>query len=193
MTPPLDSSPTGQPSPGPAGEAAPTPPAKPLAPEAAPSTPPTFWQRRMVAPLRAQLVQGITPEKLALTVALGLVLGCFPILGAATALCTAAGFTLRLNQPVIHAVNQAAYPLQLTLLIPHYRAGEWLFQTSPVPLSITMLYDRFTADWRQFLHDYGLLALQGVAVWCLLAPVVAATLYFATRNPLRHLARAMAR
>jgi uncharacterized protein (DUF2062 family) len=147
----------------------------------------------VVNPITAQLRQGITPEKIALSLALGLVLGCFPILGAATLLCTVAGVALGLNQPVIQTVNQAAYPLQLALLIPHYRAGEWLFQTPPVPLSIPLLYERFAADWWQFLRDYGLLALQGIAVWCLLAPAAAAAVYFATRHPLRVLARGLAR
>jgi uncharacterized protein (DUF2062 family) len=147
----------------------------------------------VVNPIAGQLRQGITPEKIALSLALGLVLGCFPILGAATLLCTVAGVALGLNQPVIQTVNQAAYPLQLALLIPHYRAGEWLFQTPPVPLSIPLLYERFAADWWQFLRDYGLLALQGIAVWCLLAPAAAAAVYFATRHPLRVLARGLAR
>jgi uncharacterized protein (DUF2062 family) len=155
--------------------------------------PSSLWRRRVVDPLMGQLKQGITPEKLALSLALGLVLGCFPILGAATVLCTVAGLVLGLNQPVIQAVNQLVYPLQLALLLPQYRAGEWLFQTPSVPLSIPMLYERFAADWRQFLQDYGLLALQGVAVWCLAAPLVAAAVYFLCCRPLRVLARGVAR
>ena len=153
----------------------------------------TLWRRRVVEPLLGQLRQGITPEKIALSIALGMVLGCFPILGAATLLCTLAGVTLGLNQPVIQTVNQAAYPLQIALLIPHYRAGEWLFGTPPVPLSIPLLYERFAADWLRFLNDYGQLALQGIVVWCLLAPAVAAGLYFGIRPPLRILARGLAR
>jgi uncharacterized protein (DUF2062 family) len=171
------------PDPGPATDPGP----------AAAGTRPSWWRRRVVSPLAAQLRQGITPEKLALTIALGLVVGCFPILGAATLLCGLAGVALRLNQPVIQTVNQAAYPLQLALLIPHYRAGEWLFQTPQVPLSIPLLAERFAADLATFLHDYGQLALQGIAVWCLLAPPAAAAVYFATRGPLRVLARGLAR
>ena len=173
----------------------PRPPGPPDAGAEPPAVPavPSFWRRRVVDPLMGQLKQGITPEKIALSIALGFVIGCFPILGAATLLCTAAGVALGLNQPVIQVVNQATYPMQLALLIPHYRAGEWLFQTPPVPLSIPLLYERLAADWRQFLQDYGQLALQGIAVWCLLAPPVAAAVYFSTRDPLRVLARGLAR
>lgn len=65
----------------------------------------SWWRRRIVAPVIAQLKQGATPEKLALTVALGFVLGVFPILGSATLLCGLAAWALRLNQPVIQIVN----------------------------------------------------------------------------------------
>ncbi|MFN0126123.1 MAG: DUF2062 domain-containing protein [Verrucomicrobiales bacterium] len=154
---------------------------------------PSFWRRRLVDPLVAQLRQGVTPEKLALTLALGLALGCFPIIGSTTVLCAAAAVVLRLNQPIIHTINQLVYPLQLALLIPYYRMGEWLFRTPSVPLSLPLLFERFAADAWQFLQDYGLLALQGIAVWCLLAPGAIAFVYFATRDSLRVLARGIAR
>jgi hypothetical protein len=50
-----------------------------------------FWRERVVALVASQLVQGITPQKMALTIALGLSLGIFPILGATTTLCALAG------------------------------------------------------------------------------------------------------
>lgn len=138
----------------------------------------SFWQRRVVAPIVAQLRQGITPEQVALTLALGGVLGIFPILGASTALCAAAGIWLRLNQPLIQLVNYLVYPLQLLLLIPFYRAGERLFGADPVPiLNVPDLIARFGADPWRFLLDYGLVALYGIAVWCLVAPPLVALTY----------------
>ncbi len=59
----------------------------------------SWWRRRIVAPVIAQLKQGATPEKLALTVALGFILGVFPILGSATLLCGLVAWALRLNSP----------------------------------------------------------------------------------------------
>ena len=103
-----------------------------------------FWQRRVVAPIVAQLKQGITPEKIALTLALGAVLGIFPILGSTTLLCALAGMWLRLNQPVIQLVNYFVYPAQVALLLPFYRAGESLFGQPHVPIfSVTELMQRY--------------------------------------------------
>ena len=149
----------------------------------------SFWKRRIVAPIAGQLRQGITPEKIALTIALGFVLGVFPILGATTLLCALAAFALRLNQPVIHLVNYFAYPAQFALLLPFYRAGETLFGKPHVPLSIPFLLGSFRDDPAHFLRELGVIGLQGIVVWALLAPVLAAFLYFAFRPPLRALAR----
>jgi uncharacterized protein (DUF2062 family) len=152
----------------------------------------SWWQRRVIAPLLAQLSQGITPEKIALTLALGAVLGVFPILGACTALCAIAGIALRLNQPIIQAVNYVMYPAQVLLLIPFYRAGEDLFGAAHVPIfSVLELIERFRAGPLQFVLDYGRVALYGIVVWCLLAPLVAALIYLVARPALRVLAARM--
>ena len=160
-----------------------------IASQIAPTTRESFWKRRIVTPLVVQLKQGVTPEKLALTVALGLVLGIFPILGATTLLCGAAAIALRLNQTVIQLVNYFAYPVQLALIIPIYQAGEKVFGNAPIPLSIPLIFERFRADFGQFLRDFGMIAVQGIVVWCILAPVLVAGIYFTTRPLLRRLAR----
>ena len=150
----------------------------------------SWWQRRVVAPIVAQLRQGITPPQIALTLAPGSVIGILPILGVTTLLCALFALVLRLNQPVIQVVNYLIYPVQIALLFPFYRAGEKLFGADPVPLlSITELNARFWAAPGQFFVDYGMVALYGVAVWALLAPLLAGALYVMLRPPLAALAR----
>ena len=154
----------------------------------------TWWQRRVVAPIVAQLRQGITPREVALTLALGGVLGIFPILGATTALCAIAGVWLRLNQPLIQLVNYLVYPLQIALLIPFYRAGERLFGAEPVPIvDVASLVARFGEGPWQFILDYGKVGLYGITVWALAAPVLAGLVYLGLRPTLATLARRAAR
>ncbi len=152
-----------------------------------------WWRERVIAPIMAQLTQGVSPEKLALTIALGVMISIFPILGATTALCALAGIALRLNQPVIQLVNYLAYPLQLALLIPFYRAGEHVLGRAPIPLSIPLLFERFRADFMQFLRDFGMIAVGGIIIWLIVAPAGIAALYFSTRPPLRGLASKLRR
>jgi uncharacterized protein (DUF2062 family) len=150
----------------------------------------SWWRRRVIAPILGQLRQGITPQLIALTIAAGLVLGIFPILGTSTLLCAVFALALRLNQPIIQLVNYLAYPLQILLLFPFYRAGERLFGQPPVPLlSIVALSQRFWADPWQFLLDYGLVALYGVVVWGLVAPVIVGLVYVLLKPPLQAMSR----
>ncbi len=161
-------------------------------PEEAAAAPRSFWKRRVLDPIVAQLRQGTTPEKIALTVALGSVLALFPILGSTTALCAIAAVALGLNQPIIQLVNYLMYPVQLLLLIPLYRAGEWL-GAPHLALSIPQLVERFKAGPLRFIGDFAGIALGGVGAWCLTSPLLAAAIYLALRPPLRLLAARTAR
>ena len=95
-----------------------------------------FLQRRLVAPVLELLRQGVTPEKLALSLAFGLGIGIFPVLGVSTVLCTVLAIAFRLNLPAIQLVNYLASPLQLALIIPFVRVGEHLLGLKEQPLSI---------------------------------------------------------
>jgi len=146
------------------------------------------WRRRVVDVVLAQLRQGITPQKIALTVAIGVTVGLFPILGSTTLLCFLAGILLKLNQPIIQAVNYLVYPLQVTGIYFFIRTGEWLTRTPPLPFSIPGLLQQFRAAPLHFFQEFGMTALRGVLAWVLIAPLVAAVLYFALLPVLRRLA-----
>lgn len=68
-------------------------------------------------------LDGLSPESIALVLAVGLVLGVFPVFGCPTLLCAAVAFLFRLNLPAIQLVNQVSAPLQWALLIPFARIG----------------------------------------------------------------------
>ena len=93
-------------------------------------------RRRVLEPILTLLRQGITPQKIALSLAFGMGLGIFPVLGESTILCTALALTLRLNLGVIQLVNYLVSPVQLALIIPFVRLGEHLVHAAPEPLSI---------------------------------------------------------
>ena len=142
----------------------------------------SWARRRLVLPLLGQLRQGVTPEKLAWSLALGLGLGCFPALGVTTGLCFLAGVIFRLNQPALQLVNYLAYPLQLLLLIPFMQAGQRLFGLPPLPLTLPQLQAELASlGASAVIGRYAVASLRGVAVWALLAP----PLMFALRLALR--------
>src|SRR4051812_1217439 len=96
---------------------------------------PRWANERVVAPVMAQFRQGLTPSKIALSIVVGVTMGLCPVLNTTTMLCLVAAFLLRLNQPVVHVLNQAVAPLQFMLVIPFIRAGEFFFDAPALPLS----------------------------------------------------------
>jgi hypothetical protein len=149
--------------------------------------------------LRAQadqlLRQGITPQRLALTLALGFVLGCIPVIGIPTALCAMVALLFRLNLPAMQAANYIAMPFQLALIIPLARLGAWLspfaarnaidlhlLTRSPLQL---IRHSSGLAPTGRLLEQLGLLAGQALLAWLLIAIPVAALLTVALTTVLR--------
>jgi len=147
-----------------------------------------FWQERVVALIAAQFTQGFTPQKISLTVTLGLTLGVFPIFGATTTLCALAGLWLKLNQPVIQLVNYLASPLQLALILVFVRIGEWIMRAPRVSFSIPELFRKFHESPANFFREFGLTGLHGIIAWLVIAPFFAALIYFLLLPPLKKLA-----
>ena len=77
--------------------------------------------------LAGWLCQGVTPGRLAVTLALGFSIGCVPVFGVPTLLCAGLAIALRLNLPAIQAANYAAMPFQLALILPFVRLGEHVY------------------------------------------------------------------
>jgi uncharacterized protein (DUF2062 family) len=127
--------------------------------------------------LIAFLKMGMTPERLALCIGFGIAFGLVPALGTTTLLCTLAAFLFRLNLPAIQLVNYFVYPLQLALLIPFIRAGEWLFGAEPLNLSLELIQRMMKADLWETVISLWSATMRAVMVWLLIAPVVVALVY----------------
>jgi hypothetical protein len=148
-----------------------------------------FWRERVVGLIGAQLTQGVTPQKIALTIALGINLAMFPILGSTTLLCAAVAFWLKLNQPIIQLVNWLAYPLQFAMLLPFIRIGEWLTRAPQVTFSIPQMLQKFHDAPGKFLGEFGMTGVHGIIAWLLIAPVLSALIYFTLLPPLKKLSQ----
>ena len=95
-----------------------------------------WLRRRIIDPLFALLRQGVAPDRLALCVAIGVVVGNIPILGVSTILCGVIAVAFRLNLPAIQIVQAAMAPTQVLLIIPFVRLGEWILHAPRQPVSI---------------------------------------------------------
>lgn len=144
-----------------------------------------FWHRRVVAPIVAQLTQGVTPDRLALTLGLGLACGVFPFLGFTTVLCALVAAALRLNQPVIHLVNQLLWPVQLAGIPLYVAFGQRLFGAAPVPVDPQEIARVFAESPAEFWTRFGLMGLHALTAWLVTVPILVGAAYSAARPILR--------
>lgn len=136
-----------------------------------------LFRRKIVVPLLILLRQGVTPGGLALCVAIGITVGLVPILGISTILCAAIALAFRLNLAAMQIVQGLMAPVQLVLIIPFVRLGEWIMRAGKQPLSIETgmallkhgVLDAVAALRGAILHA-------GVA-WILVAPIAVFLLY----------------
>jgi uncharacterized protein (DUF2062 family) len=149
----------------------------------------TKWQRHVIDPIAAQLTQGITPEKIALTVAVGSALALFPILGTTTLLCILAGVLLHLNQPIIQLINALCTPIHIPVIFLLVRLGGWIYSTSSEHIGIRMMNHMFWDDPREFFERFGITALHAIVAWAILAPVWTIVIYFFSLPVLREALR----
>ena len=89
-----------------------------------PTAVPRSWvRRRVLDPLLDLLKAGLSPEKLALTVGLGVAFGLVPLLGITTVLSAAVALRMRLNVAAMQLAAHLMSVFQLALLIPFLRVG----------------------------------------------------------------------
>lgn len=137
----------------------------------------TLWRRKVVRPIVALLRQGLTPEKLSISIALGITLGVIPVLGSTMLLCALAAIAFRLNVAAIQLVNWLVYPLQLALLIPFYRIGGWMFKTPPSELSVVHILTLIRTNVFQAIATLWTVTIHALAAWLVLGGIATGLLY----------------
>lgn len=148
----------------------------------------SFLSRHLIEPIVALLTQGITPEKIALSLAFGIVLGVFPVLGSTTLLCAAAALIFRLNLAAIQLVNYLIYPLQLFFLVPFIRMGEKLFRAAPLPLSLAQILTMIRSDLAKAVSTLWIAEVHAICAWLLIGPAAILLIYFLLSRALRKVA-----
>lgn len=143
--------------------------------------------KRWVKPFVDLLKQGMSPEKIALTIALGMVLGITPVLGSTTILCTAAAVLLRLNLPAIQLVNGVIYPLQFVMLIPFYKLGAWMFRADASSISLATVAGLIRIGVWHAIQTLWVVTIHALVAWLLFGALTVGLLY-AILTPLLRLA-----
>ncbi|WKN32761.1 DUF2062 domain-containing protein [Porifericola rhodea] len=134
-------------------------------------------QSRAVVLLRKLLRQGMSAQKLALTISLGVVLGIIPVFGFITAVCAAIAAWWRLNIPLAIAVLYAAMPLQIILFVPFIRLGEWLFSIGKLEIAPEKIVENIQLAPLSYMNQIWYSIIGALGAWAIVSVLLGVLLY----------------
>lgn len=137
--------------------------------ESEPTAGGTSW-RCLRQVLAGQLRQGLSPQQLALALALGGTLGCMPLLWGTSLLGALLALRLRLNLALVQLINYLCYPLQILLFIPYLKGGRSLFGAARLPVDLEQVASLLKSDPLTLLSQFWIANLQGLVLWLATVP-----------------------
>jgi uncharacterized protein (DUF2062 family) len=118
----------------------------------------------------------------------------FPIFGLTSLLNLGVGLWLRLNQPLLQALNQLLGPVHLMMIVVYVRLGEWVWSAQDEQFTIREMVRLFHEEsLGDFFRRFAWVGVHALTAWALTTPVLVAILYYAIRPALRRLATKSAR
>jgi len=136
-----------------------------------------FIRRRIVDPIIDLMRQGLSPEKLGLSLAFGITGGLFPIPGTTSIICAAFIYFFKLNLVATQVANLCMTPLDLALMIPFIKAGDFLLGSESFKGSTSDIKNKMSEDFFGFLGDFWIALLHGIFVWIIFAIAATYILY----------------
>ncbi len=134
------------------------------------------------------LRMGADPDKLAWSLALGLVVGVNPLLGSTTLVALGLASALRLNIVASQVGNHAVYPLELLMFPAFIKVGSLVFDTPKLPLAGKALWyavKHHPWETTRLLWSWEWHAL---IVWAVFASVAVPTIALSSEPMLRRMA-----
>ena len=129
-----------------------------------------FFRCRILRPLLRQLRGGVTPRRLAWSLALGVVVGINPSVGVTTLLVLILAWAFGLNQIASQVGAHAASPLHLLLFLPFIELGVHLFHTGRLPLTRRQI-EHLSHHPLRMIRDIWQWEWHALVVWVVVAAI----------------------
>ncbi len=153
-----------------------------------------IYKDRFLKTIKNLLSEGTSPEKLGATIVLGILFGTIPLLGINSLILAVIALRFRLNHIIIQAVNYAVFPLQLMLLVPFYKSGQWIFRTEhSVNIKVSDFVELLSTNFFHAASEFSFMILKGVTVWIIVAIPIGFLFYSIFVYFLRNLSLQLAR
>lgn len=130
-----------------------------------------FLRCKVLRPLLRLLRGGVTPRRLAWSLAVGMIVGINPSVGVTTLLVVLLAWTFKLSQTASQIGTHLVAPLHLLLFVPFIELGVHLFHTRQLPMSKTQLEHLSHHPLRLF-HSIWQWEWHAIIVWGIAAVIL---------------------
>ena len=111
--------------------------------------------------------QGLSPMLLSQSIIASGALSIIPILGVSTFILTALSIKKKLNLPIMIAISYLMWPIQILLIIPFIRVGEFIFSVPSSHHTAEEIINSFQNNFSQTLNHLSFELLCGLGGWLL--------------------------
>ena len=129
------------------------------------------FRHKVLRPLLCLLRGGVTPRRLAWSLALGMVIGINPSMGFTTCIVVLIAWTFGLNQVASQLGLHSMAPIHLLLFIPFIELGVHLFHTRSLPLDRRQIEHLSHHPFR-LIHDLWQWEWHALIVWSIGTAIV---------------------
>lgn len=127
--------------------------------------------------ITALLKQGLSPKELSQSIIVSGIISIIPILGVSTFMITMVSLKWKLNLPVMIAVSYLMWPIQILLIIPFIRVGEFIFSVPRNQHTVEEIISSFQSSFFKTLSQLSFELLCGLGGWFFTAVPVAVGIY----------------
>ncbi|MFZ4546715.1 MAG: DUF2062 domain-containing protein [Bacteroidales bacterium] len=124
---------------------------------------------KVLIPFRLVPADGLTPEKIAFSITIGILSGIFPVIGLTTILSLLLTLLFRQNLLVVQSVQWVMALFQVLLIIPFIRFGAFLLNHQALHINIEQIKLAFEPGILNGLKTIGILHLYGIFTWSIIA------------------------
>ena len=121
----------------------------------------------------ALLKQGLTPKELIQSIIVSGLISIIPILGVSTFMITTVSLKRKLNFPVMISLSYLMWPVQILMIIPFIRVGEFIFSVPQHHHTVEEIISSFQSSFFQTLSQLSFELLCGLGGWLFTAVPIA--------------------
>ncbi len=135
-------------------------------------------ERKFVFPIKTAIKEGISIERLSVSLALGITVGLIPLYGITTVIVGLIALSLRLNFVAMQVAHYIVHPIQIALLIPFLKMGDSILKSTEVSFSVQQYIHLFKTDFWGTLRELWLVNLSAIGIWLILSIPLFLALYY---------------